>query len=94
MALAVVDNPARSRFELLDDGHLRGFTEYRELGDGVVELPHTVITEPERGGGLGSTLVRGALDALRARGVRIVPTCPFVVGYVERHPEYADLVRG
>ena len=92
MALEVVDNPDRSRYELRDEGHLLGFTEYHERGDGVLVFPHTVITEPKRGAGYGSTLVQGALDAVRARGRTIVAECPFVKRFVEEHHEYEDLL--
>jgi predicted GNAT family acetyltransferase len=92
MALAVVDNPDRSRYELRDDGRLLGFTEYHERDDGVLVFPHTVITEPKRGAGYGSTLVQGALDAVRAQGRTIVAECPFVQRFVEEHPDYQDLV--
>ena len=91
MALEVVDNPARSRYELRDDGHLVGFTEYHER-DGVVVFPHTVVTEPKRGAGYGTTLVQAALDGVRARGRRIVAECPFVKRFVAEHPGYADLL--
>ena len=94
MSLTVVDNPDRGRYELRDDGHLVGFTEYRARDDGVLVFPHTVITEPKRGAGYGSTLVGRALDDVRARGATIVPTCPFVAEFVRDHPEYADLVAG
>jgi predicted GNAT family acetyltransferase len=92
MALAVTDDPDRSRYELRDDGHLLGFTEYRERADGVLVFPHTVVTEPKRGAGYGSTLVQGALDDVRAKGRTIVAQCPFVSRFVEEHPEYADLL--
>jgi uncharacterized protein len=92
MALEVSDNPAKSRYELLDDGHLVGFTEYHERDDGVLVFPHTVITSPKRGGGYGSTLVQRALDGVRARGRTIVAECPFVKTFVEEHPDYQDLL--
>jgi hypothetical protein len=91
MALEVRDNPARSRYELYDDGHLVGFTEYRER-EGVHVFPHTVVTERKRGAGNGAALVRGALDDARRRGWRITAECPFVAHFVAEHPEYADLV--
>ena len=90
--LTVADNPQRSRYELLDGGHLVGFTERRERDDGVLVFPHTVITVPKRGAGYGSTLVRGALDDVRAQGRRIVAECLFVERFVAEHPEYADLI--
>jgi predicted GNAT family acetyltransferase len=91
VALEVVDNPARSRYELRDDGHLVGFTEYHER-DGVLVFPHTVITQPKRRAGYGGTLVQAALDDVRAKGRRIVAECPFVARFVDEHPEYADLL--
>jgi predicted GNAT family acetyltransferase len=91
MALEVVDNPARSRYELRDDGHLVGFTEYHER-DGALVFPHTVVTEPKRGAGYGTTLVQAALDEVRARGRQIVAECPFVKRFVAEHPNYADLL--
>jgi len=78
MALTVIDNPDRSRYELRDDGRLLGFTEYHERDDGVLVFPHTVITVPKRGAGYGSTLVQAALDDVRAKGRTIVAECPFV----------------
>ena len=91
MALAVVDNPDRSRYELRNDGHLVGYTQYHER-DGVLVFPHTVITDPKRGAGYGTTLVQGALDDVRAHGRTIVAECPFVAKFVDEHPEYADLL--
>ena len=92
MALSVVDNPDRSRYELRDGDQVLGFTEYSERDDGVLVFPHTVITSPKRGAGYGSTLVQAALDDVRSRGGSVVPTCSFVRGWIEKHPEYADLV--
>jgi predicted GNAT family acetyltransferase len=91
MALAVVDNPDRSRYELRNDGHLVGYTQYHER-DGVLVFPHTVITDPKRGAGYGTTLVQGALDDVRAHGRTIVAECPFVAKFVDENPEYADLL--
>ncbi len=92
MVLAVTDNPAKSRYELRNDGHLLGFTEYDERADGVLVFPHTIITEPKRGAGYGATLVQGALDAVRAKGRTIVAQCPFVKAFIDEHPDYQDLL--
>ena len=92
MALAVVDHPDRSRYELRDGEHLLGFTEYEAADDGVLVFPHTVITKPQRGAGYGSILVQGALDDVRKKGATIEARCPFVAEYVREHPEYADLL--
>ena len=92
MALEVTNNPARSRYELRDDGHLVGYTEYHERPDGALVFPHTVITVPKRGAGYGSTLVQAALDDVRAKGRTIVAECPFVQRFVSEHPDYGDLL--
>jgi uncharacterized protein len=90
----VVDNPARNRFEARLDGSLAGVIVYRERsGGGVLVLLHTEVDEALEGKGVGSRLAAGALDDIRARGLTIVPLCPFVSAYLARHPEYGDLVR-
>jgi predicted GNAT family acetyltransferase len=85
----VTDNPAELRYELTVDGELAGEIRYRKLPGGLA-LVHTEV-DPKREG-LGTELVRGALDDMRARGLRVVPVCPFVGAFIKRHPEYADLV--
>jgi predicted GNAT family acetyltransferase len=90
--LTVSDNPVEHRYEARDgDGTVLGFSAYRRHGD-VVVFTHTEVDEAAEGQGVGSTLVRGALDDVRAAGLRIRPLCPFVKAYVDGHPEYADLV--
>ena len=89
MALRISDNAAELRYELHDDGELVGEIRYRKVPGGYA-LVHTEV-EPKRHG-LGTALVQGALDDMRARGLRVVPVCPFVITYIRRHPEYADLV--
>ena len=86
----VTDNPAASRFEM-GSGDGTAFVEYRRAGDRIALL-HTEVPEALSGQGVGSKLVRGALDSIRAEGVKIVPRCEFVAAYVERHPEYRDLL--
>lgn len=68
-----------------------GFVEY-ERRDGVVELIHTEVGDEHEGEGVGSALVSGVLDRLRSEELGVVPTCTFVASYIERHPEYEDLV--
>ena len=93
----VVDVPEANRFEIHVDGRLAGFAEYSTRPDGahpgLLVFTHTEVDEAFGGRGLGSTLVRAALDTARDRGVPIRPDCPFVRTYVERHPdEYLALV--
>jgi predicted GNAT family acetyltransferase len=87
----VRDNPGESRYELLVDGRLLGMILYRRE-DGIVTLYHTEVAPELEGRGLGGRLVADALADLRARGLRLVPRCPFVAAYLRRHPEESDLV--
>ena len=88
----VIDEPSRSRFEILVDGAPAGLVSYR-LRPGTIVFLHTEIDDEYEGKGLGGVLVRAALDSARSRGLRVVPSCPFVRAWIERHPDYADLVR-
>ena len=78
-------------YELRVDGSLAGFAEYRGHTD-TRTFTHTEIDERREGEGLGSVLVRGVLDHLRAGGKTVIPTCGFTAAYIRRHPEYVDLV--
>ena len=91
MELTVTDVPEAGRYEVRDGDRVLGLAAYRREGDRVV-FTHTEVDPDAEGGGVGSTLVSGALDDVRARGARVVPLCSFVRGYIERHPDYADLV--
>ncbi|WP_278236166.1 GNAT family N-acetyltransferase [Isoptericola sp. AK164] len=91
-AVTVRDDPERGVFlAVLDDGTEAGGAYYRHA-DGVVTFTHTEVPSDYEGQGVGSTLARGALDAVRERGERVVAECPFIKAYVERHPEYQDLL--
>ena len=91
MEIEVADNPDEQRYEIRADGELAGFTAYRERPKGLA-LTHTEIDDAYEGQGLGSKLVASTLDDLRSRGLEVLPICPFVKSYIERHPEYVDLV--
>ena len=91
MSRIVEDNPGEGRFDLRVDGELVGWSEYRPAGDSVM-VAHTEIDERREGEGLGSVLVRGTLDHIRASGRTVIPTCPFTAAYIHRHPEYVELV--
>jgi uncharacterized protein len=90
--LRVVDNESEHRYEAVVDGARAGMIIYQVRPDGVRIMLHTEVDPAFEGKGVGSRLVRGALDAERARGGRIVPSCPFVNAYIQRHPEYTDLL--
>lgn len=92
MELTVIDNPTLERFEAhTETGAVAGFVGY-ERHDGVVTLTHTEVDPAFGGQGVGTTLVRDTLAALRADGDRVRPLCPFVKRYLEGHPDEADLV--
>ena len=91
MPIDVTDVPEAHRFEARVDGELAGFIRYRLRPD-AIELIHTEVLPAFEGKGIGSALVRRTLDDIRGRGMKIIPTCPFVTGYLQRHPEEADLV--
>jgi hypothetical protein len=88
----VRDNQSECRFELAEDGAL-AFAKYLQEGDAIV-FTHTIVPEEVEGRGVGGRLVKGALDLVRDRGLAVVPNCSFVRSYIERHPEYRDLVAG
>lgn len=91
MEPTVVDNPSAGRFEILVDGRVAGFAEYRRSG-AAVSITHTVIDPSFKGRGLGSELARSVLDAVRDEGSAVLPFCPFFRRYIKRHPEYLALV--
>jgi hypothetical protein len=87
----IIDNKAQHRFELDVEGHIA--KSFYRLADGVITFEHTEVP-PELGGkGVGSRLIKGALDQVRGSGLQVMAECQFVKGYIEKHPEYADLVR-
>ena len=87
----VRDNAADQRFEVTRDDEVLGFAAYRRAGTLVV-FTHTQIDPAHEGEGLGGLLVRAALDDVRAHERSALPICPFVKGWIERHPDYQDLV--
>ncbi len=87
----VRDNPEDRRYEAMIDDRLAAWSEYRLIGDRIVFL-HTETDDELEGRGIGSRLVRDALDDVRSRGLRVTSKCPFVSAWLQRHPEYGDLV--
>jgi predicted GNAT family acetyltransferase len=86
----VRDNPAAHRYELAVDGHT-AFIAYRETPGGLIFV-HTEVPEALGGRGVGGRLVNGALSDMRRRGLKVRPDCAFVAAYVERHPEFRDVI--
>ena len=89
--LLVRDNPERHRFEIdLGDGTF-AIAEYT-LRPGKIMFTHTEVPEAHEGKGIGTTLIRFALDAARERGLKVIPICPFFAGYMQKHGEVQDLL--
>ena len=88
---AVSNNAAQHRFELEVDGHIAA-AYYERSGD-VITFEHTEVPAELGGKGVGSKLVKGALDQVRAEGLSVVPQCPFVKAWIEKHPDYSNLLK-
>ncbi|MFF5259176.1 GNAT family N-acetyltransferase [Actinomadura viridis] len=91
MSKEISDNPEASRYEIRVDGSLAGFAEYRTR-PGKIVFTHTEVDGAYEGQGVGGALARGALDDVRAKGLAVVPLCPFFKGWIDKHPDYQDLV--
>lgn len=91
MQIEIFDNADGRRYKIHVDGELAGFVTYR-LRSGLIELVHTEIDEEFEGRGLGSQLISFALDDARKRELAVLPFCPFVNDYMQRHRQYVDLV--
>jgi predicted GNAT family acetyltransferase len=91
MSIDVRDNPGESRYEILVDGSVAGFTTYTLQSDRIA-LIHTEVGEEYTGRGLGARLVAEELDDMRGRGLHVLPFCPLVRQFIEDNPTYLDLV--
>ncbi len=89
-SLPIRNNEADGAFEIELDGHVAKL-EYVRRGD-VIYYPHTFVPRELEGHGIAARLAKYALDYARANGLSVVPRCPYVRSYLERHPEYQDLV--
>jgi predicted GNAT family acetyltransferase len=89
--VTMADNLAEARYEVWDGEKLAAFTEYELTSDTIIFI-HTEVEPEYEGHGVGGSLARFALDDARRRGLRVRPLCPFVKAWIERHPDYADLV--
>jgi len=88
----IIDNKTQHRFELEVDGHLAA--TYYKIDDGVITFLHTEVP-PELGGkGIGSRLIKSALDQVRAKGLKVIAECQFVKAFIGKNPAYQDLLKG
>ncbi|HMU37061.1 MAG TPA: GNAT family N-acetyltransferase [Marmoricola sp.] len=89
--ISTADQPEQLRFIAQRDGVQVGHIEY-EVADEVLTLTHTIVPEEYAGQGVATAMARGVLDEIRSRGLKVVPECSFVAGWITKHPDYADLV--
>jgi uncharacterized protein len=87
----VVNVPQAHRYELLLDGRRIGLLAYRQRQNRIA-FTHTEVSPGCEGRGFGSRLAAGALDDARRQGLAVIPICPFIAGFIQRHPGYRDLV--
>jgi predicted GNAT family acetyltransferase len=85
------DNSEAGRYEVRIDGKVAGHSRY-DVRDGLITFRHTEVDPEYQGRGIAGRLAAYELKDARARGLRVATTCSFVRGYIESHPEYADLV--
>lgn len=86
----VVNNRLHQRFELEVEGHVA--KSFYKLADGVITFVHTEVPSELGGRGIGSRLIQGALDQVRAEGLKVVVECPFVKAFIDKRPEYRNLL--
>lgn len=91
--VVVADNREQHRYEAGVDGAVAGFVDY-QLATELVVLTHTEVDPSFEGRGVGSALARAALDDIRERGIKALIICPFITGWVRKHPEYVDVLYG
>lgn len=91
VTFSVADDPEAQRYVLTLEGRPIGFVTYR-TGAGVIALLHAEVNPSHERQGWGSRLVAGTLQDARRRGLKVRPVCPFVVAYIERHPQFRDLL--
>lgn len=88
----VVHDESNSRFVIEVDGNEAGFAEYKNVDDDVREFHHTVVNPDYRGQGLSKPLIMEALESTREAGYSVIPTCSAVEGFIEKNPDFQDMV--
>lgn len=90
----IADHKERHRYELSIGGQKAAEVVYRMHGPGTLELVHTEVQPQFEGQGLGSKIAKFALDDARSRGLKVMPSCSYIAGWIGKHPEYRALVAG
>lgn len=89
--IEVVQVPEAGQFRILVEGSKVGHIDYSDDGS-VRAMPHTFVEPAHRGRGLATALIKEALDRSRAEGLQVLPLCPAIAGYIDKNPDYRDLV--
>jgi uncharacterized protein len=89
----LVDDPQARRYRLRIEGQEVGFVEYDLVGADSILIKHTEVGSQHEGKGYGAELVRRVLDDVRGRRLAVIPTCPYALNFIRRHPEYHGVVR-
>lgn len=87
----LIDNEENHRYEFHIDGHI-AMIEYIKTPNGEIYFTHTEVPPSMGGKGIGSELVEKALKDIEQKDLRLVPLCPFVAGYIQKHPEWRRVV--
>jgi predicted GNAT family acetyltransferase len=90
MNYPVINNPHGQRFETTMDGHV-AVLNYKQDGRSITFL-HTEVPQQLAGRGVGSALAKTGLKYAREQGLQVIPKCEFMASYIEKHPEFADLL--
>lgn len=90
MTIAITHDRVGHKFTTQVDDH-EGYVEY-EMGDGHIVITHTVVPSDIGGRGIAGELIKEALEFARSEGLKVVPKCSYAEGYMQKHPEYANLV--
>lgn len=91
MSIEVIHHPELQRYLAVEDGVQVGLADYRRSEE-AIDIVHTEVDPAHGGKGIGGQLVQGMLDQIREEGGSIIPSCPFVASWVDKHPEYEDLL--
>ena len=90
MEYTVIHDEKVNRFEVFESGQI-AYIQYEEK-DGVLDLMHTIVPKQLEGQGVGSALAVYALDYAREEHLKVRPTCSFIASFIQKHPEYQNLV--
>lgn len=91
MEYLVKHNNGKHRFETNQEGNL-AFVEYQILDNEIMNIYHTEVPEPIEGKGVGSAIMKEALDFARRNNYQVLPTCAFAQSYLMKHPDYRDVL--